>query len=101
MTLSIITQYLLKIGCKIGLCARVSVCLIALFTSALSSVTASAQNSLTAMRLGNVDIDGQMALRLVVETAVPQQAKMLLLSDPWRLVLDYDNMEWAVAGYQL
>jgi N-acetylmuramoyl-L-alanine amidase len=98
MTFSIITQYLLKIGCKIGLCARVSVCLIALFTSALSSVTASAQNSLTAMRLGNVDIDGQMALRLVIETAVPQQAKMLLLSDPWRLVLDYDNMEWAVAG---
>ena len=98
MTFRIITQYLLKMGCKIGLCARVSVCLAALFISVLSSVTASAQNSLTAMRLGNVELDGQLALRLVVETAVPQQAKMLLLSDPWRLVLDYDDMEWAVAG---
>ena len=98
MTFSTITQYLLKIGRKIRLAAQVYVCLAALFISVLSSMPASAQNSLTAMRLGNVDIDGQMALRLVVETAVPQQAKMLLLSDPWRLVLDYEDMEWAVAG---
>ena len=58
MTFSIITQYLLKMDCKIGLSARVSMCVMALFMSVLSSVTASAQNSLTAMRIGNVDIDG-------------------------------------------
>ena len=98
MTFSTITQYLLEISRKIRLAAQVYVCLAALFISVLSSMPASAQNSLTAMRLGNVDIDGQMALRLVVETAIPQQAKMLLLSDPWRLVLDYEDMEWAVAG---
>ncbi len=85
-------------GYKRWLIARVSICLTVLFISVLSSVPASAQNSLTAMRLGNVDINGQVAMRLVVETAVPQQAKMLLLSDPWRLILDYENMEWAVAN---
>ena len=63
------------------------------------SQAAFAQNSLTAMRLGTVQIDGQTALRLVVETADPQPAKMLLLSDPWRLVLDYRQMEWAVEGF--
>ena len=35
----------------------------------------------------------------MVETAAPQPAKMLLLSEPYRLVLDYQNMEWAVEGF--
>ena len=69
-----------------------------LLLNLMHSQAAFAQNSLTAMRLGSVQIDGQTALRLVVETAAPQPANMLLLSDPWRLVLDYPQMEWAVEG---
>lgn len=72
--------------------------LASLMLNVVHSQAAFAQNSLTAMRLGTVQIDGQTALRLVVETAAPQPAKMLLLSDPWRLVLDYPQMEWAVEG---
>jgi len=72
--------------------------LASLLLNVVHSQAALAQNSLTAMRLGTVTIDGQAALRLVVETAAPQPAKMLLLSDPWRLVLDYPQMEWAVEG---
>ncbi|MGB1474295.1 MAG: hypothetical protein ACPHAP_07730, partial [Candidatus Puniceispirillaceae bacterium] len=81
-----------------GIWLKLFVFFLAGLSSLFYSPSVSAQNSLTALRLGNVEIDGQTALRLVVETAAPQPAKMLLLSDPYRLVLDYQDMEWAVEG---
>ena len=81
-----------------GIWRKLFVFFLAGLSSLFYSPSVSAQNSLTALRLGNVEIDGQTALRLVVETAAPQPAKMLLLSDPYRLVLDYQDMEWAVDG---
>ena len=81
-----------------GIWLKLFVFFLAGFSSLFYSSSVFAQNSLTALRLGSVEIDGQTALRLVVETAAPQPARMLLLSDPYRLVLDYQDMEWAVEG---
>ena len=81
-----------------GIWLKLFVFFLAGLSSLFYSQSVFAQNSLTALRLGNVEIDGQTALRLVVETVALQPAKMLLLSEPYRLVLDYQNMEWAVEG---
>ncbi len=55
-----------------------------------------ADNTITGLRLGAVESDGQQALRIVVETARPQPGQLLLLSDPWRLVIDFPQTGWAV-----
>ena len=55
-----------------------------------------AVNELTALRLGSVSIDGQQALRLVVETSTPVTAKMMLLTSPYRLVIDMRDVDWQI-----
>ena len=55
-----------------------------------------AENGLTALRLGSVSVDGQPALRLVVETSTPATVKMSLLSAPYRLVIDMRDVAWQV-----
>ncbi len=55
-----------------------------------------AENGLTALRLGSVSVDGRPALRLVVETRTPATVKMLLLSAPYRLVIDMRDVAWQV-----
>ncbi|HBF90529.1 MAG TPA: N-acetylmuramoyl-L-alanine amidase, partial [Hyphomonas atlantica] len=53
-----------------------------------------AENSITGLRLGGVDIDGQSALRVVVETSNPVRASLKLLSNPYRFVVDFANTDW-------
>ena len=57
-----------------------------------------AQNSVTGMRIGAVQIDESPGLRLVVETRSPMQARLSLLTDPYRLVIDMPDARWQVDG---
>ena len=57
-----------------------------------------AENSVTGLRLGSVDIDGTAALRVVVETSSNARAKLTLLSDPYRFVVDMPDTDWQVDG---
>ena len=64
-----------------------------MFTVMSSSL---AQNSVTGMRIGTLNIDDSSGLRLVVETRSPLQAQLLLLTDPYRLVIDMPDTRWQV-----
>ena len=55
-----------------------------------------AENGLKALRLGSVSVDGQSALRLVVETITPATVKLSLLSAPYRLVIDMHDVVWQI-----
>jgi len=57
-----------------------------------------AENSVTGLRLGTVDIDGKPALRVVVETSRPARASLRLLTDPYRFVVDLEGADWQVEG---
>ena len=58
----------------------------------------SAENDVIGMRLGEVNFEGSPALRLVIETDKPLDAQLLLLNNPWRLVVDSDGLSWNVLG---
>ena len=55
-----------------------------------------AQNKITGMRVGVVQIEERDGLRLVVETQSPLKASLLLLQSPYRLVIDMPETDWAV-----
>jgi len=57
---------------------------------------AQAQNAVTGMRIGTVSVDDVPGLRLVVETEQPLQAKLSLLRNPYRLVIDMPETSWQV-----
>ena len=57
-----------------------------------------AENSITGLRLGGVDVDGQSALRVVIETRNPARASLKLLSNPYRFVVDFTDTDWQVEG---
>ncbi|MEK9854583.1 MAG: N-acetylmuramoyl-L-alanine amidase, partial [Rhodobiaceae bacterium] len=68
----------------------------------MASVLASGQglaadSAITGLRIGGVEIDGRQALRVVVETNRPVPAKLTLLADPYRFVVDIPNADWRVA----
>ena len=64
---------------------------------ALSPVQA-ADNVITGLRIGGVEINGQQALRVVVETERPVPAKLTLLTGPYRFVVDIPGAVWRVEG---
>ena len=55
---------------------------------------ASADNAFTGLRMGSVAIDGADATRLVVEMSKPIEARLFLLDNPYRLVMDVAGAEW-------
>ena len=55
-----------------------------------------ADNAVTGMRVGAVQIDDRTGLRLVIETKAPLKASLLLLQSPYRLVIDMPNTSWNV-----
>ena len=57
-----------------------------------------ADSAITGLRIGGVEIDGQQALRVVVETDRPVQAQLTLLEGPYRFVVDIPNAAWRVDG---
>ncbi len=67
--------------------------LCAMMTAMISPL---AQNSVTGMRIGTVTVDGTPGLRLVIETRSPLQAQLSLLGEPYRLVIDMPETNWAV-----
>ena len=85
-----------SLASPVATCAGLLVVICLWLSTGISA--AMAQNSITGMRVGSVTVDGQSALRLVVETQVPAAAKISLLEAPYRLVLDLPETEWMVAG---
>ena len=57
-----------------------------------------AENAITGIRTGSVVIDGGDAARLVVETQDVADINMFLLSDPYRLVIDFPSLKWRASG---
>jgi hypothetical protein len=55
-----------------------------------------AENAVTGMRVGAVQIDDLSGLRLVIETKAPLKASLLLLQSPYRLVIDMPKTSWNV-----
>ena len=55
-----------------------------------------AENKVTGMRVGVVQIEERAGFRLVVETQFPLKASLLLLQSPYRLVIDMPETDWAV-----
>ena len=76
--------------------ALVALTWICVLLTAMTSLLA--QNSVTGMRIGTVEIDESPGLRLVVETRSPLQAQLSLLADPYRLVIDMPDASWQVDG---
>ena len=75
--------------------------LMVLMALAVVSVPAqSADNTITGLRIGEVQFDGGSALRVVIETDRPAAAKLTLLSNPFRFVVDIPGAEWGVDGIQ-
>ena len=59
--------------------------------------TASASNiDIQGIRFGQIDSNGQSATRMVIETSRPARAQLLMLENPYRLVVDIENAQWAV-----
>ena len=69
------------------------------FMASLMTLPAqAATNSVTAIRLGDVSIDGVKGLRLVIETVNPATARVLLLDNPYRLVIDLEQTDWQASN---
>ncbi|WP_438996417.1 N-acetylmuramoyl-L-alanine amidase [Candidatus Puniceispirillum sp.] len=64
----------------------------------LVSPSYAAGNNVTAIRLGDISIDGVKGLRLVIETKNPAKASMLLLEQPYRLVVDLEQTGWQASN---
>ena len=64
----------------------------------VSSVVQAADNAITGLRIGGVEINGQQVLRVVVETDRPVPARLTLLADPYRFVVDIPDASWRVDG---
>ena len=60
--------------------------------------SASAENDVIGFRLGEIDLNGNQALRLVIETDKPLEAQLFLLDSPWRLVVDGPGLGWNVSS---
>ena len=59
---------------------------------------AHADNAITGLRLGPVELDIGTGLRVVVEQDKPVAAQLLLLDSPYRLVIDSPDTHWNVSG---
>ena len=66
----------------------------------VGQIALAADNQLTGMRLGMIELNGAPALRIVIETRQPATAKLLLLNEPWRLVVDSPGLTWDIAELQ-
>jgi len=64
----------------------------------LTSIVQAADTAITGLRIGGVEINGQQALRVVIETDRPAPARLTLLTDPYRFVVDIPNASWRVDG---
>ena len=92
-------QFFLDISRLISFMGNVSVALLGwIFIGLIASNAVLAQNSVTGMRMGEVTVDDMEGLRIVVETGSPIKAKLSLLREPYRLVIDMPDTSWQVSG---
>ena len=75
-----------------------SLCLIGALSLPVASSASAAENTITGLRTGSVLVENQNAARLVVETRDPADVNMFLLTDPYRLVIDFPTLKWRVDG---
>ncbi len=68
------------------------------FVTSVTVSSAGAENVITGLRTGSVLVENQSAARLVVETRNPADVNMFLLTDPYRLVIDFPTLKWRVDG---
>ena len=66
--------------------------------SVFGNMAMAAENTITGLRVGSVEVSGQPALRVVVETKNPASASLKLLRDPYRFVIDMPQTDWQVEG---
>ncbi|MBL81380.1 MAG: N-acetylmuramoyl-L-alanine amidase [Rhodospirillaceae bacterium] len=84
---------------KVKFFTRLFFCVFLSFLGLWSGQTmGSAENDVIGMRLGEVNLEGSPALRLVIETDKALDARLLLLNKPWRLVVDSAGLSWNVPG---
>ena len=58
------------------------------------AASATANNTVSAIRLGPIEINQQAGVRVVIETSRPMQANLSLLHQPYRLVIDMPDTDW-------
>ena len=73
-----------------------SILLLAMFLLMATTGQTFAENAVTGMRVGAVQIDDRTGMRLVIETKAPLKASLLLLQSPYRLVIDMPKTSWNV-----
>ena len=102
--LMFLTQFLTCQGWPVLLAARhvrslimMAVMMIVSLAVSTGSVQASA-NDITGLRFGMVMSGDVQATRIVVETTQPASARILLLDNPYRLVIDVEQAGWAAAN---
>ena len=78
--------------------ARLLASMVLMALAAASVPAQVADNTITGLRIGEVQFDGGSALRVVIETERPTPAKLTLLSNPFRFVVDIPGAEWGVDG---
>lgn len=90
----------MKIPSLLGALLRQIFFIITVFLMAMpqASFAQNIENSITSIRTGNVAIGADTAARLVIETTAPAEVSMLLLSDPYRLVLDFKSSKLDLKG---
>lgn len=62
----------------------------------LSGAIAAQASDVQGLRFGLVDRQGVQATRMVIETAQPAQAQLILLENPYRIAVDIAGAEWGV-----
>ena len=62
----------------------------------LSGTIAAQASDVQGLRFGLVDRQGVQATRMVIETAQPAQAQLILLENPYRIAVDIAGAEWGV-----
>jgi N-acetylmuramoyl-L-alanine amidase len=78
--------------------AKIRVAIILAIGIVATATAAAEDNRITGLRSGNVRIGADVAARLVIETSSPAEASMLLLTDPYRLVIDFKSTRLALSG---
>ena len=91
-------QLCLTMKTKFTIFAKLFTFVIGVLGASSQTIFAADINAFTALRTGEVVVDGAPARRIVIEMAMPINAKLFLLDDPYRVVLDVVGADWDAAN---
>ena len=77
-------------------CLFAYLAMVGVFSAVTASFASANSLDIQGIRFGQIDTNGQPATRLVIETSQPARARLLMLENPYRLVVDIDRAQWAV-----